>query len=102
MHEQHRRLSQPLRWTRGGRIATVVVVAILAVGSLAAVVASTGSRSLPPGCIEVTFPSTLGAAVERSCGARAREVCAQPGEHPGLAEDGALREACRRAGLPYG
>jgi hypothetical protein len=102
MHEQSRRLSEPLRWTRAGRIAVAIVLAALAVGTVIAVVASTGGKRLAPGCIEVTFASTLGAAVEHPCGARARDVCAHPGENPGLAEHGALRAACRRAGLPYG
>jgi hypothetical protein len=103
MHEQSRRLSEPLRWTRGGRIAVAAVVVLLAGGAVAAVLASTtGSMKLAPGCIEVTFASTLGAAAIHPCGARARELCARPGENPGLAEHGALREACRRAGIPYG
>jgi hypothetical protein len=102
MHEQSRRLSEPLRWTRAGRIAVAVVVVALAVGTVVAVVASTGAKRLPHGCIEVTFASTLGAAAIHPCGARAREACANPGQNPGLAEHGALRDACRRAGLPYG
>jgi hypothetical protein len=100
MQEQSRRLSEPLRWTRAGRIA-VIVVAVLLIGVTAAILASGGTKKLAPGCIEVTFASTLGAAVERPCGARARDVCAHPGENPGLAEHGALHEACRRAGVPY-
>ena len=102
MHEQSRRLSQPLRWTRAGRLAVIVVAVLLIGGTIATVIASSGTTKLRPGCIEVTFASTLGAAVQRPCGAHAREVCAHPGENPGLAEHGALREACRKAGLPYG
>ena len=102
MHEQSRRLSEPLRWTRAGRIAVAVVVAVLAVGTVVAVIASTGGRRLAPGCIEVTFASTLGGAAIHPCGARAREICSDPGQNPGLAEHGALREACRKARLPYG
>ncbi|HEX3691842.1 MAG TPA: hypothetical protein VHU13_00730 [Solirubrobacteraceae bacterium] len=103
MHEQSRRLSEPLRWTRGGRIAVIAVVALLALGTTVAVVISAtgGGEKLAPGCIEVTFASTLGAAVDRRCGAHAREACARPGENPALAAHGALREACRKAGLPY-
>lgn len=102
MHEQSRRLSEPLRWTRGGRIAVAVVVAVLAIGTVVAVVASSGGKRLAPGCIEVTFASTLGAAAESLCGARAREACATPAQNPALAAHGALREACRKAGIPYG
>lgn len=102
MHEQSRRLSEPLRWTRAGRIAVALVVVALAVGTAAAVIASTAGKRLAPGCIEVTFASTLGAAAIHPCGARAREVCANPAQSPGLAEHGVLRDACRKAGLPYG
>lgn len=101
MQEQSKRLAQPLRWTRAGRVAVIVTVLVLAVGTVVAVIASTGKETLAPGCIEVTFASTLGAAVVHPCGARAREVCAKPAENPGLAEHGKLRDACRRAGLPY-
>jgi hypothetical protein len=102
MHEQSRRLSEPLRWTRGGRVAVAAVIAILVAAATIGVVASSGGKRLPRGCIEVTFASTLGAATDRRCGAHAREACAAPGQNPALAAHGALREACRRAGLPYG
>jgi hypothetical protein len=102
MHEQSRRLSEPLRWTRGGRIAVAVVVLVLAIGTVVAVLASGGSKPLAPGCIEVTFASTLGGAAERRCGPNAREACAAPEQNPALAAHGALREACRKAGFPYG
>jgi hypothetical protein len=49
-------------------------------------------------CIEVTFPSTLGAATEHACGAQARTVCASPGALGSAAEE--LRAACLRAGFP--
>ena len=35
-------------------------------------------------------------------GARAREMCAKPAENPALAAHDALRDACRKAALPYG
>lgn len=99
-HSKH--LSEPLRWTRGGRIAVAVAVAVLAIGAVVAVIASSGGKRLAPGCIEVTFASTLGAAAESLCGAHAREACAAPAQNPALAAHGALREACRKAGIPYG
>jgi len=102
MFEQSKRLSEPLRWTRAGRWAVAVVVALLLAGTAIAIVGSTGSERLRPGCIEVTFASTLGAAAVHPCGAKARQMCASPSENPALAANGALREACRRAGLPYG
>jgi hypothetical protein len=102
MQEQSKRLAQPLQWTGAGRVAVIVTVLVLAVGTVVAVIASTGKETLAPGCIQVTFASTLGAAVERRCGAHAREACAAPAQNPALAAHGALREACRKAGLPYG
>lgn len=103
MVDQSKRLSRPLGWTKAGRLATILVGgALLAIVVAVVVIASTRDSSPPPGCIEVTFASTLGAAVEHPCGARAREVCAHPEQNPGLTEHGALHAACRKAGLPYG
>lgn len=103
MIDHSRRLSEPLRWTKVGRLAVIAAVVSLLVATvvLVAVVSTNGSR-LGRGCIEVTFPSTLGAAAQHACGARARNVCANPAANPALADKGALREACRGAGLPYG
>lgn len=103
MIDQSKRLSQPLRWTRAGRLAVAAVAAVLLAATIVAVIAvSTDSSKPGKGCIEVTFPSTLGAAAQHACGAKARDLCAHPGESPGLADKGALERACRRAGLPYG
>jgi hypothetical protein len=103
MIDHSKRLSQPLRWTRAGRWSVIAAAAaILAAAAVVAVIASTGGSGLRAGCIEVTFPSTLGAAVTRQCGSTARASCAAPAQNPGLAAHGALRAACRRAGLPYG
>lgn len=103
MQEQSKRLSEPLRWTKGGRIAVIAVASLLIAAMVTvAVIASTSGSSRRPGCIEVTFASTLGAAVIRPCGSRASELCAHPGENPAAAAHDALREACRQAGLPYG
>lgn len=100
---QHRRLSEPLRWTRASRLAVILAgVALAAAAAAVIVVAFTTASRNRPGCIEVTFPSTLGAAVVHACGARARDTCANPAEHPGLAANGLLGDACRRAGLAYG
>ncbi|MGA9286694.1 MAG: hypothetical protein WBV85_14760 [Solirubrobacteraceae bacterium] len=102
MQEQSKRLAEPLRWTRTGRLAVLAVsglllAALVTVGVLAS---TTGSRQ--PGCIEVTYASSLGAALMHPCGAHAREACARPDQYPAAAAHGALREACRQAGLPYG
>jgi hypothetical protein len=98
-----KRLRQPLRWTRAGRLGVIAVSALLlAVVAVGVVLASTSSPRLAPGCIEVTFASTLGAAAVHQCGSSARHTCAFPAQSPGLAAGGALRDACRRARLPYG
>lgn len=103
MIDQSKRLSAPLRWTRAGRIAVVsAVAALIAAAAVVAVIASSGGSAARRGCIEVTFASTLGAAVTHQCGSQARTTCAQPAQNPALAAHGALREACRKAGLPYG
>jgi hypothetical protein len=103
MQEQSKRLSQPLRWTRTGRLAVIAASAVLLVGlATVAVLASTSGPGHRAGCIEVTFASTLGAAVIHPCGARAVALCANPTDNPAAAAHGALRAACRQAGLSYG
>jgi hypothetical protein len=103
MIDQNKRLSEPLRWTRAGRIAVIAAAGLLVAALLAVVVVAARSDSgRRAGCIEVTFPSTLGAAVIHPCGARARALCANPADNPPAAAHGALREACRQANLPYG
>jgi hypothetical protein len=103
MMDQQRRLSEPLRWTRAGRIAVVAVAAAFAMAVLAlGIFAAAGGfeHKAEPGCIDVTFASTLGAGSLHACGAQAREICAAPQEHPQIAES--LRSVCRRAGYAYG
>lgn len=103
MQDQSKRLSEPLRWTRASRLAVACAVLVLAVaGGVVAVVGSTSGTPARRGCIEVTVPSTLGGAVVRQCGATARETCANPAGNRGLAANGALHDACRRAGVAYG
>jgi hypothetical protein len=100
---QQKRLSQPLRTPRAGKIAAVAVAGSLLAALLAVlVIAFTGGSARGAGCIEVTVASTLGGAVTHACGAHARGICAAPAETPVLAAHGALRQACNRAGLPYG
>ncbi len=102
MQEQSKRLSEPLRWTRAGRLAVLGVGGLLlaALVTVAVLASTTGSRQA--GCIEVTYASSLGAALMHPCGAHAREACARPDQYPAAAAHGALLEACRQAGLPYG
>lgn len=100
MQDQSKRLSQPLRW---GRRERTIVAALLACVVLAAI--GLGAFALTSGaparkdCIEVTFASTLGAAIEHACGGRARTVCASPGAFKSVAAE--LRASCRRAGFPF-
>lgn len=100
---QHRRLSEPLRWPRGGRLA-VILVGIAGALAVAAVIviASLNMPKHRSGCIELTFASTLGGAAMHACGTHARSLCATPGQNPGLAAHGVLEQACQRAKLPYG
>jgi hypothetical protein len=103
MFDQNRRLSEPLRWTPAGRVAVIAAGALLLAALVAvAVIASTSGAGKRADCIEVTFASTLGAAAVHPCGDRARTMCANPAENPALAAHNALREACRKAALPYG
>lgn len=100
---QHRRLSEPLRWTRRTRIAALAAaISLLAAIAVAIALAVANARPQRAGCIEVTFASTLGGAVTHACGGRAREICAAPAQSPALVAHGALREACREARLRYG
>jgi hypothetical protein len=100
---QQKRLSEPLRWTRGAKIALGGAIACMLAAIVAVIiVASANAPRHRAGCIEVTFPSTLGAAVTHACGTKAKRMCADPAENPGLTAHGLLQAACRRAGLPYG
>jgi hypothetical protein len=99
MHEQSRRLSEPLRWGRREKAAVIGlgVAVVLALIGLGAYALTSGSPARAD-CIHVTFASTLGGAKINACGARARRVCAS-GAFKGLEPE--LRAACRRAGFPY-
>jgi hypothetical protein len=99
---QSRRLAEPLRWTRAGKIGAATVATLLVAAVLGVTVfALTGGTSEARGCFEVTFPSTVGAAYLHACGAEAREICATPSRYPAAAAGGQLLAACRRAGYPY-
>ncbi|HEX4837892.1 MAG TPA: hypothetical protein VFV03_05150 [Solirubrobacteraceae bacterium] len=101
MMEQSKRLSEPLRWTRAGRIAVLATGAcVLAAVVVLAAVALTSAPRDRAGCIDLTFPSSLGGANVYACGQRAREQCASPRTIPLPALT--VARACRRAGLPVG
>jgi len=94
MIDRQRQLANPLRLGRRGRVALIAAVVLLAAGIVALYTTAAGPRQ---GCVEVTFPSTLGAARIEKCGAKARELCANPHEIPSLETQ--IRESCRRAGI---
>ncbi len=100
MQDQSRRLSEPLPWGRRERtvVAVLLACAVATVIGLGAYALTSGAPARR-GCIEVTFASTLGGAIEHACGAQARTVCATPGAFRSVAEE--LRAACRRAGFPF-
>lgn len=103
MMDQHRRLTEPLRWTRAGRIAVAALALGLALVVIAlGIYAATGGfeQKTQAGCIDVTFASTTGGARLHACGARARAMCASP--EAGSTIAAALREACVRAGYQFG
>ncbi|HEY2141559.1 MAG TPA: hypothetical protein VGG98_05815 [Solirubrobacteraceae bacterium] len=101
MFDQSKRLSEPLRWGRREKAAIAALLACVTLALLAlGVYAVTSGSPRRADCVEVTFASTLGAAQLHACGARARSTCASPGAFRSSAD--ALREACRKAGFPYG
>ena len=101
MQDQSKRLSEPLRWGRRERtiIAVVLACVALVVVGLGAYALTSGSPARKD-CIDFTFASTLGGAQVHECGAKGRAVCASPGAFKGVAAE--LREACRKAGFPFG
>jgi hypothetical protein len=101
MVDQSKRLSEPLRWTRAGRVGIAIVSACLLLAVVAGgILALDGSTKEGRDCVSVTFASTLGGAQLHACGAQARRVCATPGNFPSIA--GELSTACRRAGFRFG
>ena len=102
MMDQSERLSKPLQWTRAGKLAVIVTVACLVLTFAGLAIHSLTTPGRPgakQGCIDVTFPSTLGAANLYACGGRARSICASPGAYKGI-ED-LMRQSCGKAGYAY-
>ncbi|HET9720800.1 MAG TPA: hypothetical protein VFP55_12040 [Solirubrobacteraceae bacterium] len=101
MHDQSRRLSEPLRWGRREKTVVAVLLSCVALAAAGLVgYALTSGSSARADCIHMTFASTLGGARFERCGQRARAICASPRSLRGLEDD--LRVACRRAGFPFG
>jgi hypothetical protein len=99
MQEQARRLSEPLRWGRREKAIVGVLVAVVAAAAIALVVfaASSGAPARAD-CIDLEFPSTLGAAEVKGCGEHARQICSS-GAYKGLKAE--MRAACEHAGFPF-
>ncbi len=99
MHEQSRRLSEPLRWGRREKTTVAVLVSCLALALVGlGVYALTSGAPARKDCVSVTFASTLGGAELHACGSRARRICAS-GDFHSIEQE--LRVACRRAGFPF-
>jgi hypothetical protein len=102
MHEQHRRLSQPLRWGRRERAVIAALLACVAIALVGfGVYAATSGAPARADCIDLTFASTLGAAEVHACGTRARQICAS-GPAAYKSSERELRLACRHAGYRFG
>ncbi|HEX5851680.1 MAG TPA: hypothetical protein VFY36_01185 [Solirubrobacteraceae bacterium] len=100
MFEQSRRLSEPLRWGRREKAAIAALLSCVAIALAAlGVHAATNSSSARADCVKIEFASTLGGGELHACGGKARQVCAG-GASSGEAAQ--LRDACRRAGFPFG
>jgi hypothetical protein len=99
MEARAKRLSTPLRWGRREKTAVGALLAVLALAAIAlGAFALTSGSPARADCIKVTFPSTLGGAELKGCGARARRMCASGAFHAIRRE---LREDCTRAGFRY-
>jgi hypothetical protein len=99
MQEQARRLREPLRWGRREKTLVGAVLALVAAAAIAlAVFGLSSGAPARADCIDVTFPSTLGAGYVKGCGAKARRVCAS-GAYKGLTAK--MRPACEHAGFPF-
>jgi hypothetical protein len=99
MQEQSRRLSEPLQWGRRQKISMAVFLTcvVVAAGALLAFGLSSGAPARAD-CINLEFPSTLGAAEVKGCGSRARHICFS-GAYKGISHE--MQQACERAGFPY-
>ncbi len=98
MHEQSRRLSQPLRWGRREKTIVGILLAcvVLGLAGLGAFALSSGSAGRKD-CVSLTFASTLGGGRLHACGSEGRSICASPASYRAYGAD--LRAACAHAGF---
>jgi hypothetical protein len=101
MPDQSRRSSRPRQLGRREKTALAVLIGcvVLAAIGLGAFALTSGAPARAD-CIDLTFPSTLGAGEVHECGMPARRICASKDAYRGIAKE--MRVACRRAGFPYG
>ena len=99
MQEQARRLREPLRWGRREKTIVGIVLAIVVAAAVAlAVYGLSSGAPARADCIDLEFPSTLGAAEVKGCGAQAERICAS-GAYRGLRHE--MQLACERAGFAF-
>jgi hypothetical protein len=100
MQDQARRLREPLRWGRREKGIVGALLGVLAAAAVALIVfaASSGAPARAD-CINLSFPSTLGAGYVKGCGAKARAICASGAYRGSFGRE--LQAACARAGFAY-
>ncbi|MCW3034658.1 MAG: hypothetical protein JWM60_3003 [Solirubrobacterales bacterium] len=99
MQEQARRLREPLHWGRRERtiIGIVLAVVVAAAIGLGAYALTSGAPARAD-CVDLEFPSTLGAAEVKGCGPQAQRICAS-GAYKGIRRE--MQAACEHAGFTY-
>jgi hypothetical protein len=99
MQDQARRLREPLRWGRREKAIVGAVLALVVAAAIALVAFGlTSGAPARADCIDLEFPSTLGAAEVKGCGAQARRLCAS-GAYKGIRHE--MQLACEHAGFPF-
>ena len=99
MQEQARRLREPLRWGRREKTIVGIVLALVAAAAIGlAVYGLSSGAPARADCIDLEFPSTLGAAEVKGCGAQAERICAS-GAYRGLRHE--MQAACEHAGFAF-
>ena len=78
------------------------LTALLVAGVVIAVLSA--GHSSARGCIDYSFPYSVGGQEVYACGGQARETCLSPGQAGNGTPQtrAAVVAACRRAGLPVG
>lgn len=98
---QSKRLAEPMskRQKRGLAISLAVLVIAIGAATVYGVVHHTSLDTSGAGCVNLTVPSSLGAAILHGCGAKARAMCADAQVHDDTISK-LLRPQCVLAGYP--